>query len=78
MFRDNKIMKFQKYTKKRTIEELKNRWADNKVPPYGFFLRYFQRYSKKGYDEFLEIINVREVITPELKKAMADFWECSK
>lgn len=71
-----------KYQKDRpnagSIESLKNRWADNDVTPYQFFLKYFTKYSKKGYWDFLLDINYYEQETTAIQKAIADFWRESK
>lgn len=71
--------RFQDYnTKKMSISNLKNRWADNDMSPVMFFHDHFRKYSNATYDEFLELINFWETITDDLQKAINDFWKVSK
>jgi len=64
-------------TKKPSIENLKNRLADNNCSPVMFFHDHFRKHSHMTYDEFLELINYWEVISDDLQNAIDDFWKVS-
>jgi hypothetical protein len=60
------------------LENLKNRWADNDLTPFQFWLRYYRKYSGKSYREFLLDLNWYKVWTEAIKLGAEDFKKESR
>lgn len=72
------MMRYQQKFQGRSIQNLKNRWADNGLSPRRFFDEFFKQYTKLNYRDFCFLINWDESITDDLERAIDDFWRVSK